>query len=150
MLEMQSRILPSIPGSPEISTSPAFAWAQPRISSSISSSRPGCRGGAFYAASSVAPEIPERLGGKRSVSDGVPDVLTAQIILDRARIVPVTGELVAGAVPQHVGMNLEGQPGLLTSPLDHPVERGRREGRTAFAHENEQSRRFFPQLAQFA
>jgi hypothetical protein len=54
----------------------------------------------------------------------VPDVLMAQIVLDRARIVPITGELVAGAVPQHVGMNLEGQPGLLTSPLDHPVERG--------------------------
>jgi hypothetical protein len=51
--------------------------------------------------------------------------------------VPITGELVAGAVPQHVGMNLEEEPGLLTSPLDHPVERGRREGRTAFAHENE-------------
>ena len=26
-------------------------------------------GGAFYAASSVAPEIPERLGGKRRVAD---------------------------------------------------------------------------------
>jgi hypothetical protein len=61
---------------------------------------------------------------------------------------PITGELVAGAVPQHVGMNLEGQPGLLTRPLDYPVENGRREGRTAFAHENERCRRFFPQLAQ--
>jgi hypothetical protein len=40
MLEMQSRILPSIPGSPEISTSPTFAWAQRRISSSIFSWRP--------------------------------------------------------------------------------------------------------------
>jgi hypothetical protein len=44
-------------------------------------------------------------------------------------------ELVAGAVPQHVGMNLEGQPCLLASPFDHPVERGRREGRTAFGIE---------------
>src|SRR6478672_3826007 len=88
--------------------------------------------GAFYTVNSVAPEIPERLGGKRRVADCMPDVLMAQIILDRARIMPITGELVAGAVPQHVGMNLERQPGLLTSPLDHPVERSRREGRTAF------------------
>ena len=56
-------------------------------------------GGAFYAASSVAPEIPERLGGKRRVADGVPNVLMTQIVLDRACIVPITGELVAGAVP---------------------------------------------------
>ena len=67
---------------------------------------PVADGGAFYAASSVAPEIPERLGGKRRAANRVPDVLMAQIVLDRTCIVPITGELVAGAVPQHVGMNL--------------------------------------------
>ena len=66
---------------------------------------PVADGGAFYAASSVAPEIPERLGGKRRVANRVPDVLMAQI-LDRACIVSIAGELVAGAVPQDVGMNL--------------------------------------------
>jgi hypothetical protein len=55
--------------------------------------------GAFYAASLVAPEIPERLGGKRRVADRVPNVLMTQIVLDRACIVPITGELVAVAVP---------------------------------------------------
>ena len=47
-------------------------------------------GGAFYAASSFAPEIPERLGGKRRVADRVPNVLMTQIVLDRLAIVELT------------------------------------------------------------
>ena len=52
-------------------------------------------GGAFYAASSVAPEIPERLGGKRRVANRVPDVLVAQTVLDRACIVPAGARAVS-------------------------------------------------------
>ena len=45
-----------------------------------------------------------------------------KIGLDRAEVPAVVGELVAGRVPEHVGMALERKPGLGAGTLDQLIE----------------------------
>jgi hypothetical protein len=49
--------------------------------------------------------------------------------------VTVAGQLVPGAVSQHVGMDLERQLGFLSGALDHSIEAIRGEWSAALAHE---------------
>jgi hypothetical protein len=55
---------------------------------------------------SVVPEILEAVGRHLGVSNRVHDILVAYV-LERSGVMPVVGELVAGGVPEHVGMNRE-------------------------------------------
>ena len=51
----------------------------------------------------------------------MPDVLVAEISLDRPGVLASIRQRVAGGVAQHVCTHLE-QPGLLAGPLDQPIE----------------------------
>src|SRR5215469_18418835 len=45
-----------------------------------------------------------------------------EVILNGSRVVTVTGELVSGTMPQHVGVDLKGKLCLLTGALHQPIE----------------------------
>ena len=50
---------------------------------------------------------------------------------------PITCQLVAGSMAQHVRMDLKRKARFLSGPFDHPIEAIRREWSAAFAHEYE-------------
>ena len=52
----------------------------------------------------ISPEVAEPVGRKLGVTDGVLDVLVAEIVLQGSGIVPVVGKLIAARMPQHVRM----------------------------------------------
>ncbi len=54
---------------------------------------------------SIPPEILEPLRRKLGVSHRVLDVLVPEVVLQRASIVSLVGELVATGMAQHVGMD---------------------------------------------
>ena len=66
----------------------------------------------------VSPESVEPTGRQLCVSRRVDDVLVSQVVLNRARIVTIVGELVAGTVSEHVGVNGESDLCVFTSPCD--------------------------------
>ena len=70
----------------------------------------------------IAPEVAEPVGRKLGVSDGVLDVLVAEIVLQGSGIVPVVGKFIAARMPQHVRMQWERHLGGLAEPLDEMVE----------------------------
>ena len=45
-----------------------------------------------------------------------------EIMLERASIVAIVGELVSAGVPEHVRVDAKRHPGGLTEALDEPVE----------------------------
>src|SRR5262249_18786338 len=51
---------------------------------------------------SIVPKILEPLRRELGVAHSVHDVLVSQVVLQRARVLSVVGELVARRVPQHV------------------------------------------------
>jgi hypothetical protein len=57
----------------------------------------------------VFPEILEPIGRQSRIADRGHERTVAEIGLDGASIVAVVGELEAGDVAQHVGMNEEGE-----------------------------------------
>ena len=60
----------------------------------------------------------------------------AQIMLDRPRILAIVGELIAGSVAQHVGVNRELDAGLSSGPADDLAHRIGRERRLTLADEH--------------
>ena len=52
----------------------------------------------------------------------MPDILVAEIALDRAGILAGVRQLVAGGVADHMRVALKRQAGLLTGLVDHPIE----------------------------
>ena len=56
--------------------------------------------------------------------------------LQRPRIVPLVGKLVAAAMPKHVGMDREGHAGSLAETLDQGMEALRRHRRAALGYEH--------------
>jgi hypothetical protein len=52
---------------------------------------------------SVPPERLEPVGRQVRVAGRVCDVLVAEVVLNRSRVLPVVGQFVAGRVSQHVG-----------------------------------------------
>jgi hypothetical protein len=50
------------------------------------------------------------------------DILVAKVMLQRAGIVPIVGELIAAGVTQHVRMNAKWHFGGLSETLDKPME----------------------------
>ena len=54
-----------------------------------------------------------------------------EVLLDRPRVMPIIGELVATGVPQHMGMGLEAQLSGVPNSLHHLCEPRASEGRAA-------------------
>jgi hypothetical protein len=65
---------------------------------------------------SVAEEVPEGLCGKLGVAHRMPDIPMPEITLNRSGVGAVIGQLVAGRVPEHVGVHLQRQPGPCCRP----------------------------------
>ena len=61
----------------------------------------------------IAPEILEPICRQFSVAGGMLNVAVPQIMLDRPRVLPVVGQLVAGGVAQHVRMDRNGMAAAL-------------------------------------
>src|SRR5215510_11497702 len=76
-----------------------------------------------------------RTGLKLGIAHGVPDVLVAEVGLDRPGIGPVIGKLVAAGMAQHVGMHLEAELCLIAQPLDHLLKAIDRKWGYALGHE---------------
>ena len=68
------------------------------------------------------PKVLEPIDGQLGIADGVLDVLMTEIMLERASIVAIVGELVAAGVPEHVRVDANWHLGGLTEALDEPVE----------------------------
>ena len=62
---------------------------------------------------SILPKPLEALRTELCIAHRVRDVAVTQVLLDRARVVTVIRELVAGGVSQHVRMDREGEFGAL-------------------------------------
>ena len=73
---------------------------------------------------------------KAGVSDGVLNVLVAEIVLQGSGIVPVVGKFIAARMPQHVRMQGERHVGGLAEPLDEMVEADRAHWSTALGEED--------------
>ena len=52
----------------------------------------------------ISPKVAEPVRRKLGVSDGVLDVLVAEVVLQGSGIVPVVGKFIAARMPQHVRM----------------------------------------------
>ena len=70
----------------------------------------------------LPPEILEPIRGHFRVSDGMLDILVAKVMLQRASIVAIVGELIAAGVTQHVRMDAKRHFGGLTEALNEPME----------------------------
>jgi hypothetical protein len=66
----------------------------------------------------IPPQPLELNRRKLGVADRVPNVLVAEIGLDRPGIGAVVGQLEAAGVAQHVGVDLEAELGGLTCPFN--------------------------------
>ncbi len=57
----------------------------------------------------ILPKSLEPLRTELGIAHCVRDIPMPEVLLDRARVVPFVGELVAGGVPEHMRMDREGQ-----------------------------------------
>lgn len=60
---------------------------------------------------SILPKILEPLRTQFRIAHHVHDVLVPEVLLGRARVLPVTGELESTGMTEHVRMNREGEFG---------------------------------------
>src|SRR5262245_58911318 len=98
---------------------------------------------------SILPEPIEAVGAKLGISHRERDVAVAQVVLQRAGVDAIVGELEAAAVAQHVRMSRERKSGQFSSPADHFEEPGPRHWAAAFGVEDEAAVQVLPsQLAQ--
>src|SRR4051812_15478861 len=82
----------------------------------------------------IAPEILEPICRQFGVAGGMLNVTVPQIMLDRPRVLPVVGQLVAGGVAQHVRMDRELDAGREAGSTDDLAHRIGAERRLALAH----------------
>ena len=75
---------------------------------------------------SVSKKLLETLRSQGGVPRGILDIAMPEIRLDRTRVVPIVGELVAASMAEHVGVRLDTQVGRGGCPLDQAGETGRR------------------------
>jgi len=64
------------------------------------------------------------------------NISVSHVVLERSSVVPIVGELVAGRVPEHVGMNWEWELCGFPSPGDRFQESCRRCGTAALSDKN--------------
>jgi hypothetical protein len=67
----------------------------------------------------------------------------AEVVLDRPGIVPVVGQLVAAAMPQHVAVDEEWEAGNLASAGNHALVAGHGQRRQTLADEDVDGARTF-------
>ena len=84
----------------------------------------------------VLPEISKPLGRKFAISNRMLDVLVAEIVLQRASIHTLIGQLKSGRMPQHVGMDWKRHFGGWSKPRHHSAKGNCRHRSAAFAHED--------------
>jgi hypothetical protein len=77
------------------------------------------------ALTSILPEVPEPVGRKLCVANGVLDVFVPKIMLEGARVVAVIGEFEAAGMAQHVRVHAKRHFRNLPKPRDHSVEPSR-------------------------
>src|SRR5262245_41227564 len=98
---------------------------------------------------SMLPKPIEAVGAQLGISHRVHDVAVAEVVLERAGVDAVIGELEAAGVSEHVRMNGEGKFGQFPSPADHFEEPGSGHRPAAFGVEDEATLEVLPpQLAQ--
>ena len=68
---------------------------------------------------SVFPKVIKPLAGKLCVAHRVLNVLVTEIMLDRARVVTLVGQLVTGGMTKHVGTHREFEASLSARARDH-------------------------------
>jgi len=81
---------------------------------------------------SILPEPVESIGAQLSISHRVRNVAVAQVVLQRAGVHAIVGELEAAGMAQHVRMNGKGKFGQFSGPADHFEEPGPRHWPAAF------------------
>lgn len=59
----------------------------------------------------IVPEFLESIATEVGIADGVLDVLVPEVVLDRTGVLTVVGQLEAGGMPEHVGMDREVETG---------------------------------------
>jgi len=84
----------------------------------------------------VLPEISKPLGRKFAISNRMLDVLVAEIVLQRASIHTLIGQLKSGRMPQHVGMDRKRHLGGRPKPRHHTAKGNCGHRSAAFAHED--------------
>jgi hypothetical protein len=87
---------------------------------------PTRRGPTGSAAGSVAPKPLEPVGRQVCIPYRMSDILVTKVMLERPRIVPLVGQLVAAGVPEHVRVHREGQIGLQSCTGDKLADVARR------------------------
>src|SRR5262249_38622565 len=98
---------------------------------------------------SILPKPIEAVGAKLGISHRVRDVTVAEVLLQRAGVDAIVGELEAAAMAQHVRMSRERKSGQFSSPADHFEEPGPCHWAAAFGVEDEAAVQVLPsQLAQ--
>src|SRR5262245_25258571 len=84
---------------------------------------------------SVLPKISKPVGGKLGVTNRVLDILMAEVVLQRARVMAIIGEFESAGMPKHVRVDREWHLGGFPEPSDHSTEAHRAHGRPSLAHE---------------
>src|SRR5215475_10739398 len=98
---------------------------------------------------SILPKPIEAVGAQLGISHRVRDVAVTEVVLQRAGVDAIVGELKAAAMAQHVRMSRERKSGQFSSPADHFEEPGPSHRPTAFGVEDEAAVQVLPsQLAQ--
>src|SRR5262245_8843915 len=100
---------------------------------------------------SILPEPIEAVGAQLSISHRGHDVAVAEVVLQRAGVNAIVGELEAAAMAQHVRMSRKRKSGQFSSPADHFEEPGPRHWAAALGVEDKAALQVLPsQLAQGA
>src|SRR5262245_40301003 len=86
--------------------------------------------------SSVPPKVLEPIGRHFGISDGVLDVLVAEVVLQGPRVVAIIGELEPAGMAKHVRVDGEWHIGGLPEALDEPVETDRADGAAALGNKH--------------
>jgi hypothetical protein len=99
----------------------------------------------------LSPEVFEPIGRHFGVSHRVLDILVAEVMLQRAGVVAVIGQLEAAGVPQHVWMDGKRHLGGLAEPYHEMMEAHRADWSATLGNEHMGFARVLtPQLAQRA
>src|SRR5262245_8004769 len=93
---------------------------------------------------SILSEPIEAVGAQLGISHRMRNVAVAEVVLQRAGVDAIVGELEAAAMAQHVRMSRERKSGQFSSPADHFEEPGPRHRAAAFGVEDEAALQVLP------
>ena len=87
----------------------------------------------------ILPKILEPIWGQFRIADGMLNILMPKVALQRARIDSTIRQFEAASVPEHVRMNLDTEPSLLSGTFQHLRESHCREWRAKLGHEDKRA-----------